>query len=270
MRNRFEGSVDGDRVVVAGLPLRAAIPPGANGMVDVVIRAERCNLRRIDPDSELPENCFVAGLVGELAFGNTHTLRLEPEGAGPAVEIEVAARPYEVLGIAGRQRWVVELPADDLHVMAPAPGRVGAIEGRADAAEVWRSVAPARPRNGQAPPQATSLRRDASGGPGVRGFEGRSLKDSEPTRPPFGFVGAPAPTPPPSEHGYALSGHTFRATICGAPPHRSEGWAGGRENAHRASLGAVRYRRQGARRPPVLSATEAREESPNSTGQGAG
>ena len=121
MRNRFEGSVDGDRVVVAGLPLRAAIPPGANGMVDVVIRAERCNLRRIDPDSELPENCFVAGLVGELAFGNTHTLRLEPEGAGPAVEIEVAARPYEVLGIAGRQRWVVELPADDLHVMAPAP-----------------------------------------------------------------------------------------------------------------------------------------------------
>ncbi len=122
IRNRFEGSVDGDHVVVAGLALRAAMPPGANGAVDVVIRAERCNLRRVDPDAELPENCFVASLVDELAFGNTHTLRLEPEGAGPPVEIEVAARPYEVLGVASRQRWVVELPADDLHVMVREPG----------------------------------------------------------------------------------------------------------------------------------------------------
>ena len=61
---------------------------------------------------------FVANVVGELAFGNTHTLRLAPEGAGPEVEVEVASRPYEVLEVAGRRRWVVELPPEDLHVMA--------------------------------------------------------------------------------------------------------------------------------------------------------
>ena len=65
----------------------------------------------------MPENCFVADVTADLAFGNSHTLRLHPMGAGPAVEVETAARPYEVLGIAGRQRWVVELPAADLIVM---------------------------------------------------------------------------------------------------------------------------------------------------------
>ena len=59
----------------------------------------------------------MARVVDDLAFGNTHTLRLEPEAAGPAVEIEVASRPYEVLGVASRARWVVELPAGDVHVM---------------------------------------------------------------------------------------------------------------------------------------------------------
>jgi molybdate transport system ATP-binding protein len=116
-RNIFEGRVEDDRVVVAGVPLRPADRPRGGGPVDVAIRAERCNLRRIDPDGELPENCFVANVTHELAFGNTHTLRLEPEGPGPQVEIEVASRPYEVLGVAERRRWVVELPAEDLHVM---------------------------------------------------------------------------------------------------------------------------------------------------------
>ena len=55
----------------------------------------------------------------DLPFGNTHTLHLEPEGAGPAVEVEIASRPYEVLGVAGRRRWVVELPPEDLQVMLP-------------------------------------------------------------------------------------------------------------------------------------------------------
>ena len=118
VRNLFAGSVDGDRVVVCGAPLRTDIPAGLNGDVDVAIRAERCNLRRIDPEGPLPENHFVANVVSHLAFGNTHTLRLEPEGAGPAVEVEVASRPYEVLGVAQRTRWVVELPPEDLHLMA--------------------------------------------------------------------------------------------------------------------------------------------------------
>ena len=72
------------------------------------------------PDEAPPANTFVARVTSDLAFGNTHTLRLEPEGAGPAVEIELAWRPYQVLGIAERGRWVVELPPQDLHVMAAA------------------------------------------------------------------------------------------------------------------------------------------------------
>ena len=122
VRNLFRGRIDGGRVAVDGLSLR--VDANGNGgttgegmSVDVAIRAERCNLRRFDPDGELPENCFVALIVSELAFGNTHTLHLTPEGPGPAVEVEVASRPYEVLGVAGQQRWVVELPADDLHIM---------------------------------------------------------------------------------------------------------------------------------------------------------
>ena len=57
-------------------------------------------------------------VIEDLAFGNTHTLRLAAVGAGPAIEIEVASRPYEVLGVADQSRWVVELPAADLHPMS--------------------------------------------------------------------------------------------------------------------------------------------------------
>ena len=120
--NIFEAHRHAEGVAVAGLPLRAAVPAGVadSEAVDVAIRAERCVLRRVDPDGGLPENCFVAHVVDDLAFGNTHTLHLAPEGDGPPVAVEVASRPYEVLGIAGRTRWVVELPADDLHVMSRA------------------------------------------------------------------------------------------------------------------------------------------------------
>ncbi|MDA1062084.1 MAG: ABC transporter ATP-binding protein [Chloroflexi bacterium] len=119
--NLFAGEVRGDGVRIAGLTLRAFGLEGTRGRtVDVAIRAERCILRRVDPDGVLPENCFVAVVTRDLAFGNTHSLQLAPEGAGPAVEVEVASRPYEVLGVAEQPRWVVELPAADLHVMARA------------------------------------------------------------------------------------------------------------------------------------------------------
>ncbi len=103
-------------VAVEGLALQ---PRGVvrAGPVDLAIRAERCVLRRLDPTGALPENCFVATVTQDLAFGNTHTLRLAPETVGPVIEVEVASRPYDVLGIATTPRWVVELPAADLHSM---------------------------------------------------------------------------------------------------------------------------------------------------------
>lgn len=129
VRNVFRGSVRADGAIeVAGLALHVsdAGTPSSSGAVDVAIRAERCNLRRLDPDQPLPPNCFVATVAEDLPFGNAHTLRMTAEGEGPPVEIEVASRPYEVLGVAARARWVVELPAADLHVMPvdPADGVV--------------------------------------------------------------------------------------------------------------------------------------------------
>ena len=43
--------------------------------------------------------------------------QLEPAGVGPAVEVEIASRPYEVLDVEHQREWLVELPAADLHVM---------------------------------------------------------------------------------------------------------------------------------------------------------
>src|SRR5690606_17879274 len=100
VRNLFAGHADAGRVIVDGLPLRADAEAPGSGAVDVAIRAERCLLRRLDLDAPLPENCFVAEVAEDLGFGNTHTLRMRPVGVGPAVEVEIASRPYEVLGVA--------------------------------------------------------------------------------------------------------------------------------------------------------------------------
>jgi molybdate transport system ATP-binding protein len=120
VRNIVTGRFEEGRVVVCGLALtltKDATPVPKGRLLDVGIRAERCILRRLDPDASLPSNCFVALVVEDFAFGNTHLLRLEPEGPGPAVFVEVASRPYEVLGVSSQQRWVVELPPGDLQLM---------------------------------------------------------------------------------------------------------------------------------------------------------
>ena len=47
---------------------------------------------------------------------------LDALGAGPRLEVDLPSRPYEVLGLAERRRWILELPPEDLHVMrAEAP-----------------------------------------------------------------------------------------------------------------------------------------------------
>jgi ABC-type sulfate/molybdate transport systems ATPase subunit len=115
----LEASGGAWRVEVAGLPLLcspngAAARPGAP--VDLAIRAERVNLRRPSAVGETP-NVFAARIVEEFAYGSSHSLRFEPAGAGPAVEVEIASRPYDVLGVAHQKEWFVELPPEDLHLM---------------------------------------------------------------------------------------------------------------------------------------------------------
>lgn len=103
---------------IGGLELHA---PSGNGPfapgtpVDVLVRAERINLRR---DHATGPNIVHATIIEEYAYGATHTIRLKPDGAGPVLETEIAARPYEVMGVAGRKHWSVELPPEDIHVVA--------------------------------------------------------------------------------------------------------------------------------------------------------
>ena len=118
VRNIFPArGLGGSRVEIDGAAFEVATPVAVGALLDVCIRSERCLLRRIEPSEALPPNCFVADITSELAFGNSYTLRLEPASTGPAVEVEVSSHPYDVLGIASRKRWVVDLPATDLHVM---------------------------------------------------------------------------------------------------------------------------------------------------------
>lgn len=110
------GSVD---VAVEGAVLRAARTTRAmvvGQQVDVLVRAERVNLRRhLEEDAR---NVIAAVIEEEFAYGNTHLLHLRATGAGPReIHVEIAARPYEVLGVAGRREWLVEVPAEDIHVV---------------------------------------------------------------------------------------------------------------------------------------------------------
>jgi ABC-type Fe3+/spermidine/putrescine transport system ATPase subunit len=97
----------------------AAFAPGRR--VDVAIRAERVILRRQHPSELQGGNLFEAEVVEELAFGSSHTVRLRPVAGGPIIEVELAARPYEVLDIPHRRRWTVEFLPEDLHVMPTSP-----------------------------------------------------------------------------------------------------------------------------------------------------
>ncbi len=120
VRNIFPARVVEGGVEARGLHLEVHTAALRGDVVDVAIRAERCNLLRLDPDESLPANCYVASVVEDLAFGSTHVLHLEPESVGVAVEVEIARRPYEVMGMAQRRRVVVELPAADLRVFPVA------------------------------------------------------------------------------------------------------------------------------------------------------
>jgi ABC-type Fe3+/spermidine/putrescine transport system ATPase subunit len=118
------GRANGDiEVEVAGRRLRCARPAFAARVgerVDVALRAERVAFRR-GADASTP-NLLEVDVVDEHAYGTSHTLWLRPAGPGPALEADLPSRPYDVLGVAGRRRWTVELPPEDLHVMRAAVG----------------------------------------------------------------------------------------------------------------------------------------------------
>lgn len=91
--------------------------PAPGDPVDLTIRPERVIVRRTAPET----NGFRARITEDLDYGASHTLVFEPLGIGPRLTCELAARPYDVLGIAGSGEWIIELPPEHLHVMPAVP-----------------------------------------------------------------------------------------------------------------------------------------------------
>lgn len=117
----------GDEVVVSveGAEFVATIPgalfsPGQ--AVDVLVRAERINVLRETASPVAGEaNVFAVDVVSEFAYGSTHTLHLRPKH-GPEMEVEIAARPYEVLGLAQRRTLTARIDVGDVHVVPAEAG----------------------------------------------------------------------------------------------------------------------------------------------------
>jgi ABC-type Fe3+/spermidine/putrescine transport system ATPase subunit len=127
--NLVEGRVletKGGRVLVdcSGVRLWCGPQPDASTFekgqrVVAALRAELVNFRRHDEFHEF--NHLRATVAEDLSYGAVHTIRLQPEGPGPLLRAEIAARPHSVLGITPGSTWTIELPPEDLHVMAPDP-----------------------------------------------------------------------------------------------------------------------------------------------------
>jgi ABC-type Fe3+/spermidine/putrescine transport system ATPase subunit len=122
-------SPDAITVDVEGASLRAAagdraFAPGER--VHAMVRAERVNLRRDMQAASGPRNLVPATIVAEFAYGSTHVLHLQPEGAGPRMEVEIAARPYEVLDIDSRKLFNIEIDPADVQLVPVDDGRATA------------------------------------------------------------------------------------------------------------------------------------------------
>jgi molybdate transport system ATP-binding protein len=117
-------------VNVEGASLRASPPARAfvpGERVHAVVRAERVNLRRDMQAASSPRNLIPAEVVAEFAYGSSHVLQLQPEGPGPRIEVEIAARPYEVLNITSRKLFNVEIDPADIHLVPGEDDHGGAI-----------------------------------------------------------------------------------------------------------------------------------------------
>ncbi len=87
--------------------------------VDVAVRSERVVLRRGDRPAV---NSLETVVEAEEAYGASHLLHLRPLAGGLQIEVDMPARPYEVLGVATQKQWLIELPPADLHVMRASGG----------------------------------------------------------------------------------------------------------------------------------------------------
>jgi ABC-type Fe3+/spermidine/putrescine transport system ATPase subunit len=116
---RSEGRVT---VEVAGVRLDAAARPehdhlSAGASVDIAVRREEVLLHRTIPDRPGGTNLVEMVIEDEVSYGAGSLLRLRGREAGLSVESDMPARPYRVLGVSGRQEWLVELAPESLHVM---------------------------------------------------------------------------------------------------------------------------------------------------------
>jgi molybdate transport system ATP-binding protein len=93
--------------------------PSVDDAVDLAIRAERIPLRRIGSMLDRQTNTLASVLVGDEPYGSGHTLTFRAAAAGPGLEVDIPARPYEVLGVAGAGDWLLEVAPEDIHVMRP-------------------------------------------------------------------------------------------------------------------------------------------------------
>ncbi len=112
-------AVEHSSVEVECSGLRLTAPPAPSlrpgDPIHAVVRAERVVLRRDAPPAT--PNTFGALVAEEFAYGSSHILHLSPDPAGPPVEVELAARPYEVLDVANRKVWTLEIPPADIHLV---------------------------------------------------------------------------------------------------------------------------------------------------------
>ena len=122
VRNLYRGRVIArapDSIEVEIGPLRWRCASWEAGLavgdaVDVAVRSERVALRRGDRPVV---NGLDAIIEAEEAYGANHLLHLRPQAGGPTIEVDMPTRPYEVLGVATKKDWLVEIPPADLHVM---------------------------------------------------------------------------------------------------------------------------------------------------------
>jgi molybdenum ABC transporter ATP-binding protein len=100
-----------------GVLLRALGNATPGEAVDLCIRPEQIILSRRPPDVSTGDAYIEARIVEETAHGSSHTLLFQATEGPLQIEVDVPAHPYEVLGVAQRKDWWLQLRRESLHVM---------------------------------------------------------------------------------------------------------------------------------------------------------